>query len=158
MDIKGFVEKAAQSSLKDESYFIVDVVIKGVTGKTKVLILLDADGGVNIDECADLSRAVSAELEAEDVMGDAPFVLEVSSPGLDHPLKFNRQYQKNVGRELKIALTDGTIIKGKLVEVGENAIKLEREIKEKEKKKTVLQVEEIGFDSIEKANVLVSFK
>ena len=155
MDIKDFVEKAALESLKDESYFIVDVLVKGLTSKAKILVLLDSDNGVNIDECADLSRAIGMKMELEEVFDD-PFVLEVSSPGLDHPLKFKRQYQKNVGRELKLILLDGTIEKGKLIEVGEESIKFEKEIKEK--KKVTAEMVEISFDSIDKANVLVSFK
>lgn len=155
MDIKDFVEKAALESLKDESYFIVDVLVKGLTSKAKILVLLDSDNGVNIDECADLSRAIGMKMELEEVFDD-PFVLEVSSPGLDHPLKFKRQYQKNVGRELKLTMLDGTIEKGKLIEVGEESIKFEKEIKEK--KKVTAVIVEISFDSIDKANVLVSFK
>ena len=155
MDIKDFVEKAALESLKDESYFIVDVLVKGLTSKAKILVLLDSDNGVNIDECADLSRAIGMKMELEEVFDD-PFVLEVSSPGLDHPLKFKRQYQKNVGRELKLTMLDGTIEKGKLIEVGEESIKFEKEIKEK--KKVTADIVEISFDSIDKANVLVSFK
>lgn len=155
MDIKDFVEKAALESLKDESYFIVDVLVKGLTSKAKILVLLDSDNGVNIDECADLSRAIGMKMELEEVFDD-PFVLEVSSPGLDHPLKFKRQYQKNVGRELKLVMLDGTIEKGKLIEVGETSIKFEKEIKEK--KKVTAEMVEISFDSIDKANVLVSFK
>lgn len=155
MDIKDFVEKAALESLKDESYFIVDVLVKGLTSKAKILVLLDSDNGVNIDECADLSRAIGMKMELEEVFDD-PFVLEVSSPGLDHPLKFKRQYQKNVGRELKLTMLDGTIEKGKLIEVGEESIKFEKEIKEK--KKVTAEMVEISFDSIDKANVLVSFK
>ena len=155
MDLKEFVEKVALSSLKDESYFIVDIVVKGVTGKTKILVLLDNDSVLNIDDCADLSRAISNEMEAEAIMDD-PYILEVSSPGLDHPLKLKRQYQKNVGRELKIVLNDDSIVKGKLIEVSENTIKFEKEIKEK--KKVTSELVEISFDAIEKANVLVSFK
>jgi ribosome maturation factor RimP len=155
MDIKDFVEKAALESLKDESYFIVDVLVKGLTSKAKILVLLDNDNGVNIDECAALSRAIGMKMELEEVFDD-PFVLEVSSPGLDHPLKFKRQYQKNIGRELKFTLLDGTIEKGKLIEVGEESIKFEKEIKEK--KKTTTELVEMAFDSIDKANVLVSFK
>ena len=143
------------SSLKDESYFIVDVIVKGVSGKTKILVLLDSDSGFNIDDCADLSRAISNEMEAEAIMDD-PYILEVSSPGLDHPLKLKRQYQKNVGRELKLVLTDNSIVKGKLIEVCENTIKFEKEVKEK--KKIGSELVEINFDTIEKANVLVSFK
>ena len=155
MDLKDFVEKVANDSLKDESYFIVEVIVKGVSGKTKILVLLDSDTGFNIDDCADLSRAISNEMEAEAIMDD-PYILEVSSPGLDHPLKLKRQYQKNVGRDLKLTLTDNTIVKGKLIEVCENTIKFEKEVKEK--KKIGSELVEINFDTIEKANVLVSFK
>tara|TARA_R110001592_G_scaffold70346_1_gene215704 strand:- start:1701 stop:2168 length:468 start_codon:yes stop_codon:yes gene_type:complete len=155
MDLKDFVEKVANDSLKDESYFIVEVIVKGVSGKTKILVLLDSDTGFNIDDCADLSRAISNEMEAEAIMDD-PYILEVSSPGLDHPLKSKRQYQKNVGRDLKLALTDSSIVKGKLIEVCENTIKFEKEVKEK--KKIGSELVEINFDTIEKANVLVSFK
>eukprot|EP00389_Voromonas_pontica_P013410 GDKH01020701.1.p1 GENE.GDKH01020701.1~~GDKH01020701.1.p1 ORF type:complete len:156 (-),score=18.41 GDKH01020701.1:250-717(-) len=155
MDLKDFVEKVAIDSLKDESYFIVEVIVKGVSGKTKILVLLDSDTGFNIDDCADLSRAISNEMEAEAIMDD-PYILEVSSPGLDHPLKLKRQYQKNVGRDLKLVLTDSSIVKGKLIEVCENTIKFEKEVKEK--KKIGAELVEINFDTIEKANVLVSFK
>ncbi|WP_323755772.1 ribosome maturation factor RimP [Roseivirga sp.] len=155
MDLKDFVEKVANSSLKDESYFIVEVIVKGVSGKTKILVLLDSDTDFNIDDCADLSRAISNEMEAEAIMDD-PYILEVSSPGLDHPLKLKRQYQKNVGRDLKLVLTDSSIVKGKLIEVCENTIKFEKEVKEK--KKIESELVEINFDTIEKANVLVSFK
>jgi len=155
MDLKDFVEKVANSSLKDESYFIVEVIVKGVSGKTKILVFLDSDTGFNIDDCADLSRAISNEMEAEAIMDD-PYILEVSSPGLDHPLKLKRQYQKNVGRDLKLVLTDSSIVKGKLIEVCENTIKFEKEVKEK--KKIESELVEINFDTIEKANVLVSFK
>jgi ribosome maturation factor RimP len=155
MDIKDFVEKAALESLKDESYFIVDVIVKGVSSKTKILVLLDCDSGLNIDDCADLSRAVGMRMELEEVF-DNPFILEVSSPGLDHPLKFTRQYQKNIGRDLKLTFLDGSIEKGKLVEVGVESIKFEKEVKDK--KKTITELVDVDFKSIEKANVLVSFK
>jgi ribosome maturation factor RimP len=155
MDIKDFVEKAALESLKDESHFIVDVIVKGATSKTKILVLLDCDNGLNIDDCADLSRAIGIKMELEEVFDD-PFTLEVSSPGLDHPLKFKRQYQKNVGRQLKLTFVDGRIEKGKLIEVGDESIKFEKEIMDK--KKTITELVDVNFESIEKANVLVSFK
>ena len=156
MEIKDVLWQVAEENLKDESFFLVDIIVKGTGGgKMKVLILLDGDEGVNIDDCADLSRAVGMRVEAEDLIEQA-YILEVSSPGLDHPLKLNRQYANNVGRKLKLQLTDGKQVTGKLVEVGEQEIGFEKEVKEK--KKTVHQLVSIGFDEIEKANVLVSFK
>jgi ribosome maturation factor RimP len=156
MEIKEMLRQVAEENLKDDSYFIVDIIVKGSTGgKMKVLILLDADEGVNIDDCADLSRAVGHKVETEELIEQA-YTLEVSSPGLDHPLLMTRQFVKNIGRGLKIHLTDGSIITGKLEGATDTSIELNKEVKEK--KKTVYQLVTIGFQEIDKANVLVSFK
>lgn len=150
------LRQVAEENLKDDSYFIVDIIVKGSTGgKMKVLILLDADEGVNIDDCADLSRAIGHKVEADELIEQA-YTLEVSSPGLDHPLLMTRQFVKNIGRGLKIHLTDGSVITGKLEGVTDTTIELNKGVKEK--KKTVYQLVTIGFQEIDKANVLVSFK
>lgn len=154
MDITARLKTIAESHLKDDSFFIVDVISKGVTGRTKHLILLDGDNGVTIDDCAELSRKVSSEIETEDLIQNA-FILEVSSPGLDQPLALKRQYKNNVGRRLKIKLTDGSIIQGKLESVSGNELDVLKE--SKEKKKVITEKTKVLFDSIEKANVLVSF-
>ena len=156
MEIKETLLQIAEENLKDDSYFIVDIIVKGTTGgKMKVLILLEADGGVNIDDCGHLSRTIGHRVETDELIEQA-YTLEVSSPGLDHPLMMTRQYLKNIGRNLKIQLTDGSVISGKLEAVSDTSIDFNKE--EKEKKKTVHQLVTIGFDEIEKANVLVSFK
>lgn len=156
MEIRDTLLQVAEENLKDDSYFIVDIIVKGSTGgKMKVLILLEGDEGVNIDDCADLSRAVGHRVETDELIEQA-YTLEVSSPGLDHPLTVKRQYIRNVGRGLKIQLTDGSEISGKLEAVSDTSIEFNKEVKEK--KKTVHQLVTIGFDEIEKANVLVSFK
>ena len=154
MDITSKLKSIAEANLKDDSYFIVDVISKGVTGKTKHLILLDADNGLNIDDCAALSRKVSSGIEEEGLIEDA-FILEVSSPGLDHPLASKRQFAKNVGRKLKIKLTDGTMFEGKLESLSDEALEVQKEIKEK--KKVTTEMASIPFNLIEKANVIVSF-
>ncbi len=154
MDITSEIRALAESFLKDESYFIVDVISKGVTGRTKHLILLDGDNGVTIDDCASISRQVSYQIEERELIQDA-FILEVSSPGLDHPLASERQFAKNVGRKLKIRLVDGTMIEGKLEGVSKEALEIEKEISEKKKMK--LEKASVPFETIEKANVIVSF-
>ncbi len=156
MELKEQLLEIAQQHLKDDTYFIVDVIVKGTGGgKMKVLILLDGDEGVNIDDCAELSRAIGMYVETEEVIEQA-YILEVSSPGLDHPLMLNRQFAKNTGRKLKLQMKDGQQHTGKLLEVSESGFEFEKEVKEK--KKTVHQLVSISFEEIEKANVLVSFK
>lgn len=149
------IKELAERHLKDDSFFIVDVISKGVTGKTKILVLLDGDKGVNIDDCALLSRQLAEDIELEDLI-DVAYILEVSSPGLDHPLSSIRQYLKNVGRRLKVKLTSGSMLEGALKAVTEEAIVLAAE--RKENKKLLIEEKQINFSEIEKANVLVSFK
>lgn len=149
------IKELAERHLEDDSFFIVDVISKGISGKTKVLVLLDNDEGVNIDDCANLSRKLAEDIELEELI-DVAYILEVSSPGLDHPLSSLRQYKKNVGRRLKLKLSSGEMLEGALNAVNEDAIILAAE--RKENKKKLIEEKSINFSEIEKANVLVSFK
>lgn len=140
--------------LTDDSQFIVDVVVKGHKGPKKVLVVLDGDRGVTIDDCANLSRELSKAFDDMQLF-DESYTLEVSTPGLDQPLKLRRQYHKNIGRRLKLVTQQG-IVEGKLLAVSEEKIALEEEIGTGKEK----QVEriEIPFSNIEKTFVLISFK
>lgn len=150
------IQDLAEKHLPDESHFLVEVKMEDKAGKTRVLILVDADQGVTIEACARLSRAISEELESQDILGEA-YILEVSSPGLDYPLSSSRQYQKNVGRELKVFQNSGTETIGKLLSVEPNEIKLL--VKKKEKGKKAIEEEMIvPFGEIKKSIVQVSFK
>ncbi len=154
-ELKKTITQLAERHLQDDTYFIVDVVIKGVQGKTKILVLLDSDQGVNIDDCARLSRKIGGELEEGEVL-DIAYILEVSSPGLDHPLAMERQYFKNIGRKLRIHTMEGSVCEGTLLEFSNQVLYLET--LEKEKNKKVSKKVEVPFSTIQKANVLASFK
>lgn len=156
MDIKNYIEGLAQSYLADKpELFLVDVVVSGAQKKNKVLVLIDGDQGVSIDECAALSRKISADLEEKDIM-DGAYRLEVSSPGVEFPLKFERQYPQHLGRKVKVSLNDGSEKTGKLLEVENGTIKLDEE--RKEGKKTSYQEVQIKLEDIKNMIVLVSFK
>lgn len=156
MDIKNFIEGLVQKYLADRpDLFLVEVVVSGSNKKNKVLVLVDGDEGITIDHCAQLSRKLSGELEEKDIM-DGAYRLEVSSPGVEFPLKYQRQYKKHVGRKVKVTLNDGAEKIGRLEEVKESGIRLEEEVKEG--KKTTSQEIEINQDDIKNMIVLVSFK
>lgn len=155
-ELRHAIEELVEKHLPDESHFVVEVKLEEKAGKTRVLILIDSDQGVTIAACAKVSRAVSEELEAKEIVGEA-YVLEVSSPGLDFPLSSRRQYQKNIGRELKMTLSSGTDVTGKLLEVELEKIKLLVKKKEKGKKATEEEVF-FPFEEIKKSIVQVSFK
>jgi len=155
-ELKRSIQEIVEKHLPDENHFIVDVNLSEKSGKTFLGILIDSDLGVTIQACAKLSRAVSEELEAKEMMPEA-YVLEVSSPGIDYPLNSRRQYQKNINRELKITLTDGKEVTGKLLEVGDTEVKLSVKKKEKGKKATEEELQ-VPFEKMKKSIVQVSFK
>jgi ribosome maturation factor RimP len=154
-DLKHVILDLVEKHLPDAEHFIVEVKVERVADKTKVLVLVDADQGMTIAACAKLSRALSAELETDELMEEA-YILEVSSPGLDYPLTEKRQYLKNQGRSLKVYLQSGEEILGKLKEVEELGIKLGVTKKEKGKK-SVEEERIVSFTEIKKSIVQVSF-
>ncbi len=147
--------KLVEQCLINPSHFIVDVVVTSNKAGGKVLVLVDGDEGFSIDDCADLSRKLSERLDAEGAF-DSKYLLEVSSPGVDHPLTLLRQYKKNVGRNVKVHLYEGEIVEGKITNASEEALTLEQQIgkgKKKELKEVVLT-----FSNIKKTLVTISFK
>lgn len=158
MGIKEKIEHLVNGFFEDESFFIIDVSIVGGEGMKKVSILIDNDKGLKIDDCARLSRRLGSEMEELNLI-DTAFHLEISSPGLDRPLKLKRQYQKNVSRKLSVMLADSSIREGVLQAVHEDGIALGTEVPDKanKKKKNIVTVE-IPFAEIKKSNVIVSFK
>ena len=77
-------------------------------GRRRLLcMVVDSDGGVSLDDAALASRELSVKLDASDVMGDMPYTLEVSSPGVDRPLTEPHHWQRAVGRLVRVPLTAG---------------------------------------------------
>ena len=144
----------AEGKLTNPSHFIVDVVVSARKGPKKVLVIMDGDEGLNIDDCANVSRELSKDFDELALFEDS-FLLEVSTPGVDYPLKMKRQYHKHIGRKLRVKLEERTV-EGKLESVAEEAITLQEETGTGKKKQTIST--SINFSQIEKAFVLVSFK
>jgi ribosome maturation factor RimP len=94
-----------QSVLQDYDVFLVDLEVKGSDKKTLISVYLDhEETGLNIDTCAKISRELSFLIESKELIEDK-YTLNVSSPGLDRPLKDQRQYQKNIGRKASVKYT-----------------------------------------------------
>lgn len=87
--------------LDQHQAYLIDVAIRNERGGKLVQVFVDTDAGVTIDQCAQISRELASEIEKENVI-ETSYRLEVSSPGIDKPLRFLRQYQKNVGRRIKV--------------------------------------------------------
>jgi len=107
---------------------------------------------LSLDAVADATRAVSDELDASDVMGAAPYVLEVSSPGVGRPLASRDQLRRQVGRLVEVVHQGGTDT-GRLTEVGSDAITLEVPAT----KKTAARTVTLDLDTVQRGTVQVEF-
>lgn len=150
------IREMAEASLPESDLFLVDVTVSDSPVRPKVLVLADGEQGITIDQCAKISRRISKKIE-EAFGEELSYTIEVSSPGVDYPLTQPKQFTRNMGRNLKLKLQDGTEKTGKLEEVTETGITLTEEIKQKGKKATYEPVQ-IPFGEIVKANVVISFK
>lgn len=154
MDIVSQIREWSKAFLtNEEGLFLVDIEQKA--GSKKISVYIDGDSGVNIEACRRLSRMLSEKLDELDY-GDTPYYLEVSSPGVDRPLQFSRQYSKHVGRELKVNLKAKTELEGKLEEVKGDEITIL--LKDKKKGYKDATAKTIAFDDIADSTVIISFK
>ncbi len=134
------------------THFLVEVRIKP-TNNIKVFI--DADEGVILSDLIAYNRRLYKILEESGYYPDGDFSLEVSSPGLDEPLKMNRQYKKNVGRYVDITLLDGSIQQGKLLETTNEGVLIETESGHGKKK--LVKQESILFTDIKTTKIQIKF-
>ncbi|HVE61139.1 MAG TPA: hypothetical protein VNA26_04930 [Chitinophagaceae bacterium] len=134
------------------SHFLVDLWIKP-TNNVKVFI--DADEGIPLSVLIKYNRSLYKIVEESGVLPADDFSLEVSSPGLDEPLKIKRQYKKNIGRFVDVLMKDTTKKEGRLLEVTDEGIKIEIE-KGKGKKKEIME-ESILFEHIKNTKIQIKF-
>ncbi|HVZ57577.1 MAG TPA: hypothetical protein VG870_13010 [Chitinophagaceae bacterium] len=154
------VEQKITELLQDDpGYFLVEVRI---APGNHVKVFVDADQGASIDRLVQYNRVLYRRLEESGVFPGNDFSLEVSSPGLDEPLKLHRQYVKNTGRWVEVTRTDGAKTAGRLLEVTQDAILVEEEKGKSPdgrprggKKELVRHV--IPFDNIKTTKIQVKF-
>lgn len=154
MQVEKRVTELVEEKISDRpELFLVEV--KLLPGN-KLIIHVDGDQGISIQDCAAISRHVGFHLEEENTIEKA-YNLEVSSPGVGEPLKLQRQYEKNIGRELSVKVTGGDIMEGKLLDVNAQSITIEAKVKEKGKKAQLVETS-LDFSNIIETKVLISFK
>ena len=145
-------EKVNELLANHPSHFLVEVKMKP-TNNVKVFI--DGDEGVILSDLIHYNRKLYKQLEESSVFANEDFSLEVSSPGLDEPLKLFRQYKKNIGRFVDITFNDGSKKEGKLMEATNGGVIIETETS-KGKKKEINQ-ESILFDQIKNTKIQIKF-
>ena len=138
--------------LLNEDIFLVSIKIKP-TNNFK--IYLDADSGLGIEKCIKINRALYKIMEEMGMYPEGDFSLEVSSPGLDEPLKLLRQYKKNIGRDVEVILNNEASKEGKLTTVTDENITVE--YTEGKGKKAIVKTDEIPFNMIRQTKVQIKF-
>jgi len=132
--------------------FLVEVKIKPANN---IKVFIDGDQGVSIEKLVQYNRRLYKQLEEENMFPGGDFSLEVSSPGLDEPLKLHRQYLKNIGRYVEVTDNEGAPKAGKLISATETDIVLE-EIQGKGKKMETVH-HTISFDNIKTTKIQIKF-
>src|SRR5450432_2266849 len=117
------IRQMIEEILREEPvYFLVDLRIKPTNN---VKVFLDGDSGITIEKCVQVNRKLYKKLEEAALFPADDFSLEVSSAGLDEPLKSLRQFKKNIGRPVEIQFLDGSLKEGVLADVNEEGVVLE---------------------------------
>jgi ribosome maturation factor RimP len=120
-----------------------------------IKVFLDADDGITIEKCTSVNKALYKYIEESGLFPDGNFSLEVSSPGVDEPLKLHRQYVKNTGRKVEVLLNDGNRLEGTLTGVDEDAITIEE--RTGKANKAIIKSTTISFNQIKHTTVLITF-
>jgi len=123
------IRDLVEEKINNTPLFLVDVKVRA---GNKIIVYVDGDTGFTIDECANLSRYIESKLDRD----TEDYELEVSSPGVTQPLKVERQYKKNIGKQLQILLRDGIKRTGTLLNSDKHRIQIEEKIKIKGKTET----------------------
>ena len=146
-DLASRVKGAVIEPLVAEGAVLEEVVIAGSRKKPVIRIVVDADGGLTLDQAAEINRACSRALDEGDVMGDQSYVVEVTSPGVSRPLTAERNWRRNIGRLVRVQpQNNGEVITGRITAVDRSTVTLEmagkhRDVRYEDVKKAVVQVE-----------------
>jgi len=127
------------------SGFILEEIKVNSSGKRSHLsVIIDGvERNPNLDEIASISRAISDELDRISVLGDQPFTLEVTTPGIDRPLSLQRHWVKNLGRLVEIHLKEDKEIVGRINAVASDKVEIDEAL--------------ISFEAIKSARIQVEF-
>ena len=149
------IEDLILDKLEEDGVFVVDL---SVSPSNKISVTLDSEKGIPISYCVDISRLIEHNLDRD----KEDFALEVSTAGLDQPLKMPRQYKKNVGREVEVLTNEDEKLKGKLTAADDEGFTVETQekvkIEGKKKKELKITSHQFNFEDVKFVKIVVSFK
>jgi ribosome maturation factor RimP len=158
LNIKQKVYELASQAAEDEGFELISADILGQGRRLLLRITVDKEGGVTVGDCEKMSRSIEALLDVEDPI-KGPYMLEVSSPGLDRPLVKQKDFERSIGKLARIVTIDKienqTFFIGRIMDVGEGwvRIRLEKGAKKEEARDIF-----VPFENISKARLEVEIK
>ena len=115
MSIKDQISELVTPAVSDQGFYLEDVHVATPGSHRIVTCIVDGDASLNLDQVTTVSRVISELLDEAPFMGETPFTLEVTSPGVDRPLTQPRHFAKNIDRLLKIVKLDGSEVTGRIL-------------------------------------------
>jgi len=143
MSIVESVTGAIAPIIEASGIYLEEVTLTGGS-PTILTVIVDSDTHLNLDQVTSVTKEISEVLENLEELGETPFTLEVSSPGIDRPLTLPRHWRKNHGRLSTIKLHNGQLVKGRIGEYLDEKVKIDDQ--------------EIALADIEKAHIEIEFK
>lgn len=151
MALKDQISEHITPALHKAGYFLEDVNLVSPGQHRIVTVIVDGESALNLDQVTVASKLVSELLDEATFMGETPFTLEVTSPGIDRPLTLPRHFAKNVDRLLKVTKTDGVVVTGRILANTDSDLTLS--VTEKKDVKEVV----ISLDAVKRAQVEIEF-
>jgi ribosome maturation factor RimP len=142
MALKDQISELVTPAVSDQGFYLEDVHVATPGSHRIVTCIVDGDASLNLDQVTSVSRVISELLDEAAFMGETPFTLEVTSPGVDRPLTQPRHFAKNVDRLLKIIKVDGTEVTGRILSNSDQDVTLSVSAK-KEITEVVVLLEDI---------------
>jgi len=144
MGKKEDISDAVTPALSALGFYLEDVTITSAGRRSMLTIIVDGDTHLSLDQVTSATKAIGEIVESIQSLGETPFTLEVTSPGLDRPLTKPRHWRKNIDRLVKVVLFDGKEIKGRIKAANENSATVDES--------------EINFADVKRASLEVEFK
>ena len=151
MALKDQISELVTPAVSDQGFYLEDVHVATPGSHRIVTCIVDGDASLNLDQVTTVSRVISELLDEAAFMGETPFTLEVTSPGVDRPLTQPRHFAKNIDRLLKIVKLDGGEVTGRILSNTDHDVTLTVTVKKETLEQTV------SLNEIKRAVVEIEF-
>lgn len=144
MSLNNEISSAISPIIESTGNYLEEVKVLNA-GKNKLItIIVDSDSHLNLDQVTQITKSISTTLDELSALGNSPFTLEVTSPGIDRPLTLERHWRKNIGKLVKVVKNNDEIVEGRILSLTSNS--------------AILDSAEINFTDVKKATLVIEFK